>query len=789
MKNESLSFVAWLMAMWLVATQIYSQANLVHGTVLDRHMQPIEAVSARLFTDQGRFLCASLTDSMGVFHFRGEHEMLNSVIILEHMSYFPDTLHIDESHPLEKFIILKEKQSDLKEIAVVGQQPVVKIERGVFVYNAPLILEKSVARNVYELLKEIPGIQEMDNQLQFLGSDNLKIVVDGQPNSLTMEQIIRQLKNTPASKVEKFEIQNVAPAKYNFRGAFINVISKQKINQDKTVTGEISSGYVQAHDATALENIYLAYQKKKLNLDWMSDLNVGKSWSHSGSLIRQTINEVVYESYEERYNKNSSCNISTQLSMSYNFNGQNKLSLSYYLQTEKDYTSIASDVNYSYNSENEYFLNSMNRIKDRQILHNLSAEYESNNWSVGGDFVFFRNPSEQHYRDTIETTESANEQVNNSIQKVYKYSIFGNRILKILKNWDINYGTTLAFNKSLTDIRYWTNDGGTLVEANDSHTTGDQREYNGNIYTEVNHPFSKSVNLQSSLKVDYFRSDYSNNSEKTTLWNEWNIFPAVTVNYSINTRNNLQFVFDIDRRYPSYWAVNPQTSILSAYSRTEGNPKLKPSLSYRGKVMYMLDRKYSLTLSTIRTSDYFTQIPHFSADEQMTIYRYENYNYVLRSSAICVIPFSFSAIIQLRLILQGYRTHERIEQFYGYLINNIYYSDIISLNSSFKISPKTLFQITSRYTSPMRQGTYRLGERWNLDLKLKYDFSNLSSLQINCSNLFLNSMPRPMEIKYDNQYQKQRNYENREVSISFVYKLGNYKSKDFKSVDNERIGK
>ncbi|MDR1403062.1 MAG: outer membrane beta-barrel family protein, partial [Tannerellaceae bacterium] len=73
---------------------------------------------------------------------------------------------------------------------------------------------------------------------------------------------------------------------------------------------------------------------------------------------------------------------------------------------------------------------------------------------------------------------------------------------------------------------------------------------------EINDKLSFNISLQ----AEYFISKYNNNGIKKTLWNEWVLFPNATLTYSFSKRRIWQLAISSNKSYPSFWAVNPQTT-------------------------------------------------------------------------------------------------------------------------------------------------------------------------------------------------------------------------------------
>ena len=56
---------------------------------------------------------------------------------------------------------------NLPEVMIKGSRPIVKVERGLLLYNMPLLLKQLPADNAYEALTRIPGVSDATGNISF----------------------------------------------------------------------------------------------------------------------------------------------------------------------------------------------------------------------------------------------------------------------------------------------------------------------------------------------------------------------------------------------------------------------------------------------------------------------------------------------------------------------------------------------------------------------------------------------------------------------------------------------
>ena len=112
---------------------------------------------------------------------------------------------------------------ELPEVMIIGERPIVKAEQGKLVYDVPRLVGNLPVDNAYDILKNLPGIVNMNGSLT-LGGQSVTVVINGKVTTLSVEQLDALLKSIPVSRIEKAEVMYSAPARYQVRGPMINLI-------------------------------------------------------------------------------------------------------------------------------------------------------------------------------------------------------------------------------------------------------------------------------------------------------------------------------------------------------------------------------------------------------------------------------------------------------------------------------------------------------------------------------------------------------------------------------------
>ena len=116
---------------------------------------------------------------------------------------------------------------ELPEVMITGERPVVKAAQGKLVYDVPRLINNLPVDNAYDALKQLPGVMEMNDALQLSGQ-SVTVILNGKVSTMSAEQLNTLLKSTPASRIETAEVMYSAPARYQVRGAVINLVLKSQ---------------------------------------------------------------------------------------------------------------------------------------------------------------------------------------------------------------------------------------------------------------------------------------------------------------------------------------------------------------------------------------------------------------------------------------------------------------------------------------------------------------------------------------------------------------------------------
>lgn len=770
-----------------------AQNNLIHGKVTDMENTPVDGVAVVLQTLDSTYVDAVITDSLGEFSLNRtagrEYRLL-----FQHLLYEPFGMEISDTDA--GTVRLATKNYELDGVVVKAERPQVKIENGALKYDVPQLMKDKTVSNAFEVVKQLPGIIGGSDEIQLLGAGSPQIILNGQLTTLSVDQLITMLKSIPSSRVKQVEVMYNAPAKYNIKGAVINVVLDKGSTDSTALQGEAGIDYLQKHYASGKAHANLLYSTPALTVDFLMNGEKGRYFEGEDIMARHTLQSGVTEVYQSGRSNSRVNNGNVRLGLDYKFKNEDKISAAYSLGTNKVKTSRTGNTSFSTPastaSEDKRF--SRTTGEDKATLHNVRLQYDGHSGLTAGmDFTKYRSPSFQHFLENRKD-ELLTDMQNNSRQNISQWALFANHTHTFATGWTLNYGVHGGYTSSKTYIDYWYDKGKGYEQDKNSLENNLQKEYTANAFAEVSKSFGEHFSATVSLKGEYFKSDYTSNEKKSTLWNDWTLFPNASLSYMFTPQHILQLNVNSNKIYPSYWQLTPQATPINSYSVVMGNPSLKPYRSYEGQFLYILKQKYTFMVFAQYQPDYSAQLPYQSSEELKTVFRFENMDYNLVAGIGAVVPFRIGDFWTSQFTVQGIRMREKLDHFNDISFDNSKFLGQFFLNNTFTLSearPNLKLDLNGYYITGAVQGIYDLGSVYNVSAGLKWLFAgDKGTILLKCDNIFRSNIPKKIEIDQDNQYSRLTKIDDtRCLTVSFIWKFGGYKSKNYDKVDTSRFGK
>ena len=657
----------------------------------------------------------------------------------------------------------------LPEVMVKGERPVVKAQQGKLVYDMPRLLEQQPVSNAYEALKELPGVMEQQGDLS-LGGREVSVIINGKVSTMSKEQLKILLESIPVSRLEKAEVMAAAPARYGIRGAMINVVLKETLGKKPSLSGELQGTFQKDRHESEKGQGVLLYASKRFSLDAMlgySDTRSSNSIEKkSWHMVENQLHHLTLDTKGNGHGKRWDY----RLGMDFDLGKKRRLSMVYNGNHRKGYDHTIM----------EGTVISDKMTEGTRILHNVKTDYQSSfGLSAGVDFLFYNSPTEEVIRSSLQGAENTYNNLNN--QRINRWLFYANQTHALKNGTNLNFGIQYT---NTHDNSYQTYLDPTTNEAILNLSSKDLRkEYVLNLYAGASHAFSKHLSGEVSFASELYdaRGRHS-----------WHFYPTMNLIYQPADGHTFQLSFTSDCTYPDYWHLQALVQRMDSYTEVHGNPSLKPSSSYTFHLNYLWQNKYMIGLQYQDNPASFNQLPYQDPGRLAEINQFVNFDFRRSWMLQLMASYRVGKWWNGRIFAFGLLSHDKLDDFHGIHFNRKKFSAVLTSNNTFILSkkPNLVANLSGRYQSKAIQGFYDIRPMGSLDASLQWTSVNgRAKFILKGTDLFHTTSPHTF-IDWEGQRMEQRlDWDNRNVSLTFVYKIGGYKEKKRDAVDTSRIGR
>jgi outer membrane receptor protein involved in Fe transport len=781
----------FLFSFFCISTNLFSQEYKLIGSVLDSDEVPIVFANVLLLkATDSTIINGTSTDDKGVYIFNSitAGKYLLKASYIENVSKMkPITMSSD----FDAGVLIILASQALDEVVVSYEKPKLerKVDRLVFnVENTAL-----ADGNIWELLKQTPNVNVVNNVLSIKGSGNVGILINGRKVNLPEADIINLLSGSSASSVEAVEVITNPPLKYSAEGGMLINI-KMKKNLIAGYNGAVFNNFTQGVFAKNTMGTDHFFKGKKtsfsVNYSFTEDKRIWRytditNFSGNGSPASIWTANQDLTSRRKRHNVNAF--------FDYDIDAKNALSIStinvfnphvnIFSLSETVIEDLEGSTLSSFNTINDANREQVNTSFYADWVHKL--EKEGAEISVGGHYTFYDSKRGQEldtdFFDRNGDQTGVNDFITQSDQKINLYSIETDYITPLGKSTRLEAGLRYAGISSESTI--------SQVGFDRSQPGINPTEAGVFIYDESIYAAYTSMNstwdmwsLKTGLRAEYTQTIGELDTDIEAYENSYlKLFPSVAVQYTPSKKHQYQFSYyrRIDR--PRYSNINPFQNFQSNNSVAEGNPGLLPGIRNWVSVEYTLDRDYTLAVFYNAWKNPYRQ--QAFQDNQNNLLRFISTN--LDSNLNYGIDFTINKDISrawdFYLFLSAYSNDERFEDLdTGRILSNSIWSGFIRVNNSF-----TLLQDRSlsadlifAYYAPRVRGNSRRASFNRLNLRFRKTlWSKNASVSLGIEDIF-NQGDQFTSRQYLNQnnstlYRR----ENRLLSLGFRYKFGNARIK------------
>ncbi|MEM6526612.1 MAG: outer membrane beta-barrel family protein, partial [Bacteroidota bacterium] len=465
---------------------------------------------------------------------------------------------------------------------------------------------------VLEAFEQLPELEidPITQNISLRGGSNVRILVNGRPSPLNNADLLDQI---DAGQVESVEIITSPSARYQADGAsgIVNIILKDQVIKGLAGSINIEGRTNPAYGVSG--NVTGGFGKVNIQAraGYRDTYSISKTFNDRVLNVTPTLQDIATRREFDGSVKN------LNLKADWFINEKNDLSIGFN------------------RTDNEHFIipvTTINDINSGEVTVNELESYHLHETKVYNlNYRKRFTEGEKRYVDfdltlndndnllPSEATENGSTVLDNDL--FYDNSILniaGDLFWTFEGNFKLEAGL-LYTAKSIDNLEVSASNDGTNVLS----YTYDENTYAA--YAIINQKWDK-FGLQIGLRSEYFVSDGTINNEVNAIEREfWNIFPSLHL--SFQKSDKLDYSFGYNRRIsrPSFYSLNPLTSINNPLFRRIGNPGLTPSFTDNIELGFRYNTKaisFNNSLYYRRSSDIINRV--FEVQDEITIMQFAN---------------------------------------------------------------------------------------------------------------------------------------------------------------------
>lgn len=512
--------------------------------------------------------------------------------------------------------------NELKTVTVVAKTPFVEQKLDRTIVNVDALISNS-GTNALEVLEKSPGVLVDENgNISFKGKTGVLILIDDKPTYLSAADLVTYLKSLPSSALDKIELMDNPPAKYDAAGNAGVINIKTKKAKVKGLYSSIATSYSQGVYGRYSGSINMNFRSNKINL-----------FTNIGTYEQKTVRRLTID--RNYFDTNGSPE--SVFRQSNNFrpvlhSGNLKLGMDYYLSSNTTwgivFTGSLSNTS-EYRPGESYLYNNTGKLDSSIIADNYSKStfkksgvnlnYSHQFDTLGRsltfdlDFVNYSSNSDQSFKNDVYYPNGVliNSQtiINQLPSAIYIYSAKTDYSMPLKGKGKIEAGLKSSYVTTDNAANYFNVVNGiNTVDYNNTNRFLYKENINA-VYANFNKGL-KRLTLQAGLRLENTNSngDQLGNAlvaDSSFVKHYINLFPTTYVSYKLDSAGNHLLNFSYGRRIgrPYYQDLNPFVFLVNKFTYFSGNPFLKPQLSSNYELSYHYKGIFTTSLVYYHATD------------------------------------------------------------------------------------------------------------------------------------------------------------------------------------------
>jgi hypothetical protein len=656
----------------------------------------------------------------------------------------------------------KPKQVQLKSIEIAAKKPLLEQNIDRTVVNVESMIS-AASSNTLEVLNKTPGVTVDQNGNIQLNGKGVMVLINGRTTYMSGQDLANYLKSLPGSTLDKIELMDAPPAKYDAGGgAVINL--RLKKSTILGLTGNISLSANQGIYARTYNSLNINYNYKKMN--WFAGLNVNRDASYDDDKTNRDYFSDSLSVFLHTRVKGKSTSKGIRLGMDYNASAK---------------TVIGFEVN-AQQRGSIYTRNNTSDASNDSISKGFTySDADWKNFSGNVNFLHrFDNKGHELTADAsyISYTNNDAQDLNNNNDYFYYKLLSDMRIFAAKADYvhpiGIEAGVKSSFVKNDYDSRYY-NEKMMQVDSNTNHFIYDENINAG--YVNFRKKW-KRWGAQAGVRIENTNitgRQPGNTAIAPSLYNRsyTQAFPTVFLSYRMDSAGNHTLSWNLGRRVnrPNYQQLNPFVAYENNYTYSTGNPNLRPQTNYRTELKYQYKQWLGLGLQY----NWFKDIIFTLSDVENNIYITKPENVAKGYIAMAIVNLSLHPAkwwdLNANIMAGGMKLNG---QAYSEKMNAGTLSCRLRLNNQFNLthgwSAEAVVDYSGRNINGQDVNNARGIFYAGIQKKL---WNNKATLKLNAEDLFHTAITKNHSdgVK-DSYYTHIGTFDSQKIGVAFTYRFG-----------------
>jgi hypothetical protein len=562
----------------------------IQGMVTDGH-ESLPSATILLLALDSAVVEGVVTNPSGAFIF--DHvvpgQYVVSVSMVGYAKFFSTGFSVTDHDIDLREIILREATTELGELIITEQRQFFdqKIDRLVINLQSSI---SSSGNTMLEVLQKTPGVvlNRQNNTISMNGKSGVRIMVNEKIMQIPLDVALQMLGDMSASNVEKIELINTPPSKYDAEGSggIIHIITKTNEEGGTNFSFGFTLG---ARWAEALGgNFNLSHRSERFS--YFTDYSASRN--HNLHIMRMNRQSLIngFDQKEDAYSRRENVTIQQNLSSGFEWKaGKNMIWNVLLTAYRRNWSLDAFTTDTQHVTANSAVVTGMG-IAETNVWQGAAGSIglqskisDKSSIQVNADYLYYHNDNPSYYKNNI-LDEQNNPVVSDIDLKKYTPIHFliskadYQNIISPSLTWEAGIkGVTSTLDNHVAVQRTVEN---VWVEDPAFTSFSNLQEQVAAAYVSLKWQIGKQLHINSGLRYEYTHTTISTPAQGDLVNRKYGyFFPSFSLKRSLDTEKDFHFSYARRITRPTYNDIAPYVFFWGPNTFSAGNTSLYPAIA------------------------------------------------------------------------------------------------------------------------------------------------------------------------------------------------------------------